>query len=60
MATAKKDAGEPVEERQPMKEPQGGWPPDEFTGKGGSYIRDPFTGVRRPAEQPATDQPNAA
>lgn len=30
----------------PMPEPEGGWPADEFTGMGGSYVRDPFTGVR--------------
>lgn len=33
----------------PLDEPAGGWPADEFTGKGGSYIRDPLTGVRSPA-----------
>lgn len=33
-------------ERQPMPEPQGGWPADEFTGKSGRFVRDPFTGVR--------------
>lgn len=36
-------------ERLPMPEPEGGWPPDEFTGVGGSYVRDPLTGVRSPA-----------
>lgn len=36
-----------VEARKPMPVPEGGWPPDEFTGKGGNYERDPFTGVRR-------------
>ena len=30
----------------PMAEPAGGWPADEFTGIGGSYVRDPFTGIR--------------
>ena len=39
----------PGEMLQPMPEPEGGWPADEFTGKGGSYVRDPFTGVRSPA-----------
>jgi hypothetical protein len=33
-------------ERLPMAEPEGGWPADEFTGIGGSYVRDAFTGVR--------------
>lgn len=43
------DAGE----RQPMPEPEGGWPADEFTGKGGNYVRDPYTGVRSKVEPPA-------
>lgn len=30
----------------PMPEPEGGWPADEFTGHGGSFVRDPVTGVR--------------
>lgn len=33
----------------PISEPEGGWPADEFTGVGGSYVRDPLTGVRSPA-----------
>lgn len=41
--------GEPGE-RAPLPEPEGGWPADEFTGVGGSYVRDPFTGVRRRAD----------
>ena len=36
-----------------MVEPEGGWPADEFTGKGGSYVRDPFTGVRTPTPETA-------
>lgn len=39
--------GEPGE-RLPMLEPEGGWPADVFTGIGGSYVRDPYTGVRSP------------
>lgn len=35
----------------PMPEPDGGWPPDEFTGKDGRFVRDPFTGVRSPAPE---------
>jgi len=31
---------------QPMPEPEGGWPPDEFTGLDGRFVRDRFTGVR--------------
>lgn len=61
MAIVKKqEAAETV--RQVMPEPEGGWPADEFTGKGGTYIRDPYTGLRRPADAPApaTDQPDAA
>ena len=30
-------------------EPPGGWPADEYTGIGGRYVRDPVTGLRRPA-----------
>ena len=37
----------------PLLEPEGGWPVDEFTGKGGSYVRDPFTGVRTPTPETA-------
>ena len=37
-------------ERLPMPEPEGGWPADEFTGVGGSYVRCPFTGVRSRVE----------
>ncbi|OGA98123.1 MAG: hypothetical protein A3E79_11745 [Burkholderiales bacterium RIFCSPHIGHO2_12_FULL_61_11] len=37
--------GEPGE-RLPMAIPEGGWPADEFTGQAGSFVRDPFTGVR--------------
>lgn len=43
------DDGHP-DERLPMPEPEGGWPADEFTGMGGSYVRDPFTGVRSRVE----------
>lgn len=42
-------AGEPGA-RLPMAQPEGGWPADEFTGIGGSYVRDPFTGVRSRVE----------
>lgn len=43
-------AAEDAVAEQPMaQEPPGGWPADEFTGVGGSYVRDPVTGVRRPA-----------
>ena len=38
-------ADEP-DERLPMDEPEGGWPPDEFTGVDGRFVRDRFTGVR--------------
>ena len=46
------------EERKPLPVPEGGWPADEFTGKPGSYVRDPFTGKRSPA--PATPDDGAA
>lgn len=43
-------AGAPlVEALVPMPEPAGGWPADEFTGLGGSYVRDRFTGLRSAA-----------
>lgn len=35
--------------REPLPVPPGGWPPDEFTGQGGRFVRDPFTGIRSPA-----------
>lgn len=37
-----------------MPEPEGGWPADEYTGKGGRYVRDPVTGVR--SVNPASDE----
>jgi hypothetical protein len=40
------------------QEPAGGWPADEYTGKAGRYVRDPLTGLRRPAE-PETETPTA-
>lgn len=48
--------------RLPMPEPEGGWPADEFTGKGGNYVRDPYTGVRskvEPPPEPAADASDA-
>lgn len=43
--------GEPgLGEQMPMPEPEGGWPPDEFTGVDGRFVRDRFTGVRSRAE----------
>ena len=45
------------EERKPMPMPAGGWPADEFTGKAGSFERDPFTGVRRRVEEPTKPKP---
>lgn len=42
--------GEPGE-RLPMPEPMGGWPPDEFTGLAGRFVRDRFTGVRSRAAE---------
>lgn len=50
IAPAEADA---PQERLPLIEPQGGWPADEFTGKGGSYVRDPFTGKRSPTPETA-------
>lgn len=61
MSKTKPQATAP-DERVPMAEPAGGWPPDEFTGVAGSFVRDPFTGQRSPAEPEAAaeDQPQAA
>lgn len=42
-----------VDERKPMPVPDGGWPADEFTGLGGDYVRDPYTGIRRKASPDA-------
>lgn len=36
----------PGEMLQPLAEPEGGWPADEFTGLDGCFVRDRFTGVR--------------
>lgn len=36
------------EERQPLPVPEGGWPADEYTGKPGTFVRDPYTGIRTP------------
>ena len=49
------DPGEPM----PMPMPAGGWPADEFTGLGGSYVRDAFTGVRSRYEPVAAGTPSA-
>lgn len=38
----------PAETRLPLAEPEGGWPADEYTGLPGSYVRDPYTGIRTP------------
>lgn len=39
----------------PLPVPPGGWPPDEFTGQAGRFVRDPFTGQRSRA--PDDDEP---
>lgn len=36
---------------KPLPVPKGGWPKDEFTGLAGEFIRDPLTGIRRPASK---------
>jgi hypothetical protein len=43
----------PGEMLQPMPEPEGGWPADEYTGKAGQFVRDPFTGIRTPTPETA-------
>lgn len=35
-------------ERQPLPVPEGGWPADEYTGVAGTFVRDPYTGIRTP------------
>ena len=57
MATKKQEAAPAAGEAQdgaakPLPVPEGGWPRDEFTGKPGRFVRDPFTGKRRPADTP--------
>ncbi|MBL8387009.1 MAG: hypothetical protein JNK17_02110 [Hydrogenophaga sp.] len=61
MATKSKQTTEAGEVRQPMPEPEGGWPADEYTGQAGTFIRDPFTGRRYPEGNPPADpeQPTA-
>lgn len=58
--TTKQDTSEAAQ-REPMKEPEGGWPPDEYTGMAGTFIRDPYTGKRTPEVEPpsAQEQPTA-
>jgi hypothetical protein len=53
MATTPKANPATTEARTPMAEPEGGWPADEYTGKGGSYVRDPYTGIRTPTPETA-------
>jgi hypothetical protein len=36
------------QERQPLPVPDGGWPADEYTGVAGTFVRDPYTGIRTP------------
>lgn len=45
--------------RQPLQEPEDGWPADEFTGQAGSFSRDPFTGTRSRLEEPTEPRPDA-
>lgn len=54
-AEADATASTDTEERKPLPVPAGGWPADEFTGKAGRFVRDPFTGVRRPAPPDPAD-----
>lgn len=47
-------AAAPKDERRPMAVPAEGWPADQYTGKAGRFVRDPFTGKRSPApDEPA-------
>lgn len=45
--------------RQPLAEPEGGWPSDEFTGQAGSFVRDPYTGQRSRLAEPTAARPGA-
>lgn len=46
--------------RKPLPVPEGGWPADEFTGLSGSFVRDPFTGIRSRAPEPEPEpEPDA-
>lgn len=68
MATSNKKGAAPAalqgpgadEERKPLPVPPGGWPRDEFTGQAGSFVRDPYTGIRRRADAPVAEPAPAA
>lgn len=68
MATPKKTPEAPAEAlaadtpgAPPLaQEPEGGWPPDEYSGKAGTYVRDPVSGKRRPADEEDTAQGTTA
>ena len=49
-ATANKAEGE-TKGPKPLPVPAGGWPRDNYTGHFGNFVRDPFTGVRSPADE---------
>lgn len=53
--TSTKAEGE-QEDRKPLPVPPGGWPADEYTGKAGRFVRDPFTGLRSPAPADPEEQ----
>lgn len=40
-----------AETPRPLQEPAGGWPRDNYTGHFGRFKRDPFTGIREPADE---------
>lgn len=62
MATKNKSTTDTTdtEERKPLPVPAGGWPADEFTGKAGRFVRDPYTGIRQPAPPEADEAPAPA
>lgn len=39
-----------AETRQPLAVPPEGWPRDNYTGLYGRFKRDPYTGIREPAD----------
>ena len=62
MKTRAADAGAEdvdADPREPLPVPPGGWPPDEFTGQAGRFVRDPFTGKRSPAPMEFEPEPDA-
>ena len=59
--TKKPESTAPAPAKTPAPSPATtAWPADEFTGRGGRYVRDPVTGERRPADEPPQAAGDAA